>query len=115
MFVFFVLHAASSGDTLSPSEIAVSLGCNPHCSKILTPVCASDNQDYDNQCILDLAACLSPEKNLVKVSDGKCRAGRQAAEEESAEKGEESTEEGEESAEKGEEEEEEKKKGDKIN
>ena len=63
---------------LTPSEIAVSLGCNPHCSKILNPVCANDNQHYDNQCILDLAACLSPEKNLVKVSDGKCREGRQS-------------------------------------
>jgi coxsackievirus/adenovirus receptor len=48
----------------------VDADCNFACIEVYDPVCASDGNEYGNECILQRAQCENPK--LEKVSDGKC-------------------------------------------
>ena len=42
-------------------------GCNKiKCPRIRAPVCASDGQSYNNECLVKVQACLNKKKLLVK-------------------------------------------------
>ena len=42
-------------------------GCNKiKCPRIRAPVCASDGQSYNNECLVRVQACLNKKKLLVK-------------------------------------------------
>ena len=46
--------------------------CNGACPRNLDPVCGSDGNTYDNECLLNFASCKSGGK-IKKVSDEECR------------------------------------------
>ena len=53
---------------LPPASLAVVGRCPAHCPAHSSPVCGSDNRDYDNVCRLLQAACLQADNE--KGSDG---------------------------------------------
>merc|ERR1712112_613858 len=46
--------------------------CNKVCPRIYAPVCASDGKTYNNECLMQVAACESGQ-NLVVVEQGPCQ------------------------------------------
>lgn len=51
----------------SISDWAIVGGCNKiKCPRIRAPVCASDGQSYNNECLVKVQACLNRKKLLVK-------------------------------------------------
>ena len=46
--------------------------CNKVCPRIYAPVCASDGKTYNNECLMQVAACESGQ-NLVVVTPGPCK------------------------------------------
>ncbi|KAK1932405.1 Ovoinhibitor [Phytophthora citrophthora] len=60
------------GESSSPSS--ASSACPSICNTLYAPVCGSDGVTYGNDCELEVASCESPEKHIIKVSDGACGA-----------------------------------------
>lgn len=47
-------------------------GCQPKpCTRIYHPVCGSDGKTYNNECMMENAACIS-NKDITKVHEGRC-------------------------------------------
>ena len=46
--------------------------CDRGCPKTLKPVCGSNGETYDNDCLLEIAACENPEQNITMECEGKC-------------------------------------------
>ena len=46
--------------------------CDRGCPKTLKPVCGSNGETYDNDCLLDVAACENPEQNITVECEKKC-------------------------------------------
>ena len=46
--------------------------CNRICPKLLKPVCGSNGETYDNDCLLEIAACENPEQNITVECRKKC-------------------------------------------
>ena len=45
--------------------------CGMVCIMALIPVCGSDGKTYDNECLMEVAACMNGE-DITKVHDGPC-------------------------------------------
>ncbi|KAG1689873.1 hypothetical protein DVH05_001906 [Phytophthora capsici] len=61
----------SVGDENSLPSSA-STACPSICTTLYAPVCGSDGVTYGNDCKLEVASCETPEKHIIKVSDGAC-------------------------------------------
>ena len=46
--------------------------CDRGCPKTLKPVCGSNGETYDNDCLLEIAACENPEQNITVECRKKC-------------------------------------------
>lgn len=45
--------------------------CNALCTRFLAPVCGSDGKSYDNECLMEFAACLA-KKVIAVRHQGRC-------------------------------------------
>lgn len=48
--------------------------CNFQCERIFKPLCGSNGQRYNNECLMKEAACTT-KTAIIKVNDGFCTKG----------------------------------------
>ena len=52
----------------------IAVVCNSNCARNYKPVCGSDSVSYNNECLLEAAAC-NKKARIVKTAEGKCKQG----------------------------------------
>ena len=50
--------------------------CATVCPKVYDPVCGSNGQDYDNECLVNVSRC-STKRDITVASEGKCTLGKE--------------------------------------